>query len=265
MTEQVPAFEGCALEGDASGLYRLEIRGGKGLNILSSAVTRDLTEALRWLRGRREARALLLRGAGRRAFAGGADIGEMARLDPASARAFITRLSDLCETLRALPVPSVAAISGFCFGAGLEVAAACDLRLCSSDARFGMQEVRLGIPSVIHAALLPRLIGPGAANWLLLTGETVDAAQAERWGLVQAVAEPEALDALAERTLQSILACGPEAIRAQVALLRGWEEAPLAEALTRSIAAFGAAFEGAEAQSHLAAFLARKAEGRKPG
>ena len=116
-------------------------------------------------------RVVVLSGAGNRAFIGGADIDEMARLDEGSARAFISRLHRCCESLRDLPVPVIARITGYTLGAGLEIAAACDLRIADSTAVFGMPEVKLGIPSVIEAALLPMLIGWGRTRQICSLGD----------------------------------------------------------------------------------------------
>jgi enoyl-CoA hydratase/carnithine racemase len=121
-----------------------------------------------------------------------------------------------------------------------------------------MPEVRVGIPSVIHAALLPRLIGWGRTRWLLLTAETIDAPTALSWGLVDAVAPEGGLDAAVERTVTSLLACGPEALRAQKALLRQWEELPLKESVELSIGAFGRAFLTDEPKRLMQDFIARK-------
>ena len=121
-------------------------------------------------------------------------------------------------------MPVIARIDGYALGAGLELAAACDLRVASERAMFGMPEVRVGIPSVVEAALLPKLIGHGRARRLLLTGETIGAAEALAWGLVDAVAPPEGLDAAVERFAAAILAGGPQAIRLQKALILDWEE-----------------------------------------
>ena len=108
-----------------------------------------------------ELRLAILTGAGGRAFVGGADIGEIAALDHASARDFITLVHRCCDAFRRLPVPVIARIDGYALGAGLELAAACDLRVASETSVFGMPEVAIGIPSVVEAALLPRLIGAG--------------------------------------------------------------------------------------------------------
>lgn len=116
---------------------------------------------------------MVLTGAGDKSFIGGADIREMAALTPATAETFITRLHAMCACLRDLPVPVIARINGYAIGAGLEVAAACDLRVASNSAVFGMPEVKVGIPSVIEAALLPSLIGWGRTRELLYLGENI--------------------------------------------------------------------------------------------
>src|SRR5205814_5407868 len=129
-----------------------------------------------------------------KAFVGGANIDEMAEFaGPAEARNFILKVHACCKAIRDTPVPVIAAINGWCLGAGLEIAAACDLRLAANTARFGMPEVKLGLPSVVEAALLPALIGWGRTRRILMTGETFDAAAALAWGLVDEVHAPARL------------------------------------------------------------------------
>jgi enoyl-CoA hydratase/carnithine racemase len=147
---------------------------------------------------------------------------------------------------------------GWCLGGGLEVAAACDFRIAAHDARFGMPEVRVGIPSVIHAALLPRLIGWGRARWLVMTAENIDAPTALAWGLVDVVAPEGGLDTAVEHTVAALLACGPEALRAQKDLLRQWEELPLRESVNLSIKVFGRAFLTDEPKRLMHGFIERK-------
>ena len=144
----------CGVDRDPRGVVRLTICNAGSLNILGSAVTDGVREGLEALAADRDIRALVLAGQGEKSMIGGADIKEMATLDQTSARAFITRLRDLCEAVRAFPAPVIARMPGWCLGGGLEVAAACDFRIAAHDAMFGMPEVRVGIPSVIHAALL---------------------------------------------------------------------------------------------------------------
>src|ERR1700730_3820578 len=131
------------------------------LNALDPATIRALTAAARSLAKDPDLRAVMVTGAGDRAFIGGADVDTMAGLDAASAEAVITELHHAIAAIRDLPMPVIARIDGYCLGAGLEAAAACDLRLASENAVFGMPEVKVGMPSVIEAALLPRLIGWG--------------------------------------------------------------------------------------------------------
>jgi enoyl-CoA hydratase len=233
------------------------------LNILNRVLIAALGEQLTALGGDERLRAVVLRGAGERAFIGGADIRDMAALDAASARAFITLLHRACDAARRLPVPVIARIEGYALGAGLEVAAACDIRIAAEGARFGMPEVKVGIPSVIEAALLPSLIGWGRTRWLLYTGETIDAAEAERWGLIERCVPKAELDDAVERVLTAILACGAHAIRLQKALIREWEDLPLSQAIARGIARFGDAFKTDEPRRMMETFLAGKARARK--
>jgi enoyl-CoA hydratase/carnithine racemase len=147
----------------------------------------------------------------------------------------------------------IARIQGVCLGAGLELAAACDLRVASTAATFAMPEVKLGIPSVIHAALLPRLIGARARR-MVLTGVAVDAPTALAWGLVDAVAAPDELDAAVSAALAPILACGPEVIRTQKRLLRQWEQLPLDQAIEAGVSAFAQAYTTGEPQRFMRDF-----------
>jgi len=200
----------------------------------------------------------VLTGAGDKAFIGGASIPEMAALDTDSARDFITLVHQTCDGLRRLPVPVIARIDGFALGAGLEVAVSCDLRVASTRAQFGMPEVKVGIPSVVEAALIPQLIGFGRARELLMLGETIDAATALRWGLVERVVAPEALDAEVEKVVAALLAAGAQAVRRQKTLMQAWERLPTDEAIAAGVDAFTRAFESDEPQRMLSAFAKRK-------
>ncbi len=228
------------------------------LNILDGGLIAALRSAIDRVAADGAVRAMVLRGAGEGAFIGGADVREMAVLDPAGAREFITGLHQVCAGLRALPVPVIARIQGYCLGAGLEVAAACDLRLAAEGAIFGMPEVRVGIPSVIEAALLPRLIGMGRTRELVLTGRQVGAEEAPSWGLIERVVPAAGLDEALDGWLEAIAACGPEALRIQKALIREWENRPLDEAIEAGIDAFAEAYESDEPARMMQAFLERK-------
>jgi enoyl-CoA hydratase len=247
---------------DEAGIGTLALTDAGRLNIIGSAAIAELRSALALLSARPDLRVLVLRGSGERAFIGGADIAEMAGLTPATAEAFIARLAGLCDAVAQVPVPVIARLSGWCLGGGLEVALACDLRLCDDSAMFGMPEVKVGIPSVIHAALLPRLLGQARADWLLLTCENIDAARAEAWGLVHERCAEGGLDALVQQRGAALAALPPQALRQQKRLLRHWQTVPLAQAVRDSIGEFALAYASGEPQRLMGEFMQRKAAKR---
>lgn len=248
----------CGVDRDSRGIVRLTICNAGPLNILGSGVIRSVRQGLETLAADRQIRVLVLAGESPRSMIGGADIKEMVGLDQSSAEKFISGFGDLCEAVRIFPAPVIARMPGWCLGGGLEVAAACDFRIAAHDAKFGMPEVRVGIPSVIHAALLPRLIGSGRARWLVMTAETIDAPTALAWGLVDKVVPGDELDAAIEELVETLLKCGPEALRAQKYLARQWEELPLTEAINVSIGVFGRSFLTDEPKRLMQEFINRK-------
>jgi enoyl-CoA hydratase/carnithine racemase len=228
------------------------------LNALSSVVMDAFVAAVEQLARDDALRVLVVTGTGNRAFIGGADIDEMAQLDITSAKAFITRVHRCCEVVRDLPVPVIARIDGYTLGAGLELAAACDLRVATDSAQFGMPEVRLGMPSVVEAALLPTLVGWGRARELLLLGELVTAQDAARWGLIERVVPADALDQAVERWIQAVLSAEPTAVRLQKMLIRKWEKLPLEAAIQAGIDSFVTAFASDAPNRAIAKFRARR-------
>lgn len=243
---------------ETGGIATLTMQDAGVLNILSTPVIDGLREALARLREDDSVRVLVLRGASDRAFVAGADIAEMAALDEAKARRFISNLRDLCNAVRHFPVPVIARIPGWCLGGGLEFALACDLRICADHAQFGMPEVKVGIPSVIHAALMPPLIGAANSAWMLLTGELIDARRALDWGLVNAAVPEAELDGAVRKLAEGFAALGPAALRQQKKLLRRWETMSVDEAIEDSVAEFGAAFNTGEPQKFMNEFLESK-------
>src|ERR1700676_691210 len=208
--------------GRDGGGVAMELINSKPLNIIGSGAMEELTEALRALAHNDDLRVVVLRGAGEKAFIGGADINEMVTLDRSSGEAFIRRLAGLCEAIRECSVPVIARLAGWCLGGGLEVAMCCDLRIAESGAKFGMPEVAVGIPSVIHAALMPALIGASRAAWLLITGENIDAGMAADWGLVHEVTARDGLDIRIAELTAKLSGFGPHAVRQQKRLLNKW-------------------------------------------
>jgi enoyl-CoA hydratase/carnithine racemase len=244
-------------EPDARVAY-VTINNARKLNTLNSALMADYVAAFEGLAHDEALRCVVLTGAGDRAFIGGADIDEMATIDATTARAFITRVHRCCHAPRELPVPVIARVQGYALGAGLEVAAACDLRVAAETAQFGMPEVKLGIPSVVEAALLPMLVGWGRTREMLLLGENFSAREAAAWGLVERVVPSAGLDAAVERSVSAILAAGPHAVRLQKKLIRAWEDLPLRAAVSAGIDAFAASFSTDEPQREMAKFLAAR-------
>jgi enoyl-CoA hydratase/carnithine racemase len=251
---------------DTRGVARLTVVHDAKLNTLNPALLDAAIAALYDLAKQPSLRAAVLTGEGERAFIGGADIGAMAALEtPAEAEAFIRRVHGICAAIRDLPVPVIARINGWCLGAGLEVAAACDMRIAVRDAKFGMPEVRVGIPSVVEAALLPGLIGWGRTRRLLLLAETISAADALSWGLLEEVAHRERIDARIDAWIGNLLSAGPEAIRAQKALIRQWEDRPITEAIAAGITAFAASWKTDEPKRMMRTFLEDQKARKKRG
>jgi enoyl-CoA hydratase len=173
-------------------------------------------------------------------------------------RRFITRLHRCCDAVRAVPVPTIARINGLTLGAGLEMAAACDVRIAVENAIFGMPEVKLGIPSVIEAALLPMLIGWGRTRQILLFGENFSAREAHSWGLVNELVSGGDLDNAVARWLDRLLLCSPGAVRLQKQLIRSWEDLPVRAAIEAGIDSFATAVRSGEPSAAMRDFLERQ-------
>ncbi len=167
------------------------------------------------------------------------------------------------DVSRRLPVPVIARIEGWTLGARLEVAAACDMRVAAIGAQFGMPEVRLDCRPWWSAALLPGLIGWGRTRRLLLTGETIDAATARSWGLVEEVVAVEQLDAAVERLVEAILASGPHAVRLQKALIEDWQAMAVDAAIQHGIDGSVDAWASDEPRRMLAHSCTGDAEARR--
>lgn len=228
----------------------LTITNPSKANALTSNLVSHLTSQLRALQDEPNLRALVITGAPRPAtkkpaFIGGANVSEMAQLQTSDqARAFITNLHSAFQLIRDLPVPCIARVHGVTLGAGLELMCACDLRIATQESSFGMPEVKLGIPSVIEAALLPGLIGTGRTRRMLYLGEHFDARTMERCGLVEKVVEDEdELDSAVDEWLQTICSMGPKAMRSQKRLMQEWENVSVDQGILAGVEAFAQAYE----------------------
>lgn len=241
------------LQRQARGCIEVVLDRPDKLNALSLTLLGELTDTLNSLGDDDDMRCVVLSGAGR-AFSAGADLADLRRLDSSNAELFIRCLHSACLAVRDCPVPVMARIDGPCLGGALELAASCDMRVASERSTFAMPEVRLGIPSVIEAALLPRLMGWGRAAEMLFTGRTLTASEAHAAGLVEAVAEDPA-DVVA-KWAGDILDAGPRAIRAQKELMRAWERTHVDDAIEAGVEAFCSSWESDEAPRRIARIVA---------
>ena len=227
------------------------------LNLLAPDVVDALRDAFEALARDPAVRVAVLTGGGR-AFTAGMDVRVLRDLDVSGAKRLITALHGAIEAVHHAPFPVIAALNGPCLGAGLELALACDLRVSVAGALLGLPEVRVGVPSVIEAALLPMVVGPGRAAELLLSGEPITAGVAFDWGLVNRVVSPDGLRGAVEELVGKILACGPAAIRLQKELMIAWRYADLRTAIGCGINAFAAAYATGEPREGAMAFLEKR-------
>jgi enoyl-CoA hydratase/carnithine racemase len=230
------------------------------LNTLTHELILQLTEEIRRWSGEKAIRVIVLAGSGDKAFVGGVDVRAMMDLDPPGAERFITDLHRCFLAIRQSDKLVIASINGFALGGGLELVASCDLRIASDRARFGMPEVRVGIPSVIEAAYLPRLIGLGRAAEIVYLGEMIDAQEALRIGLVNQVAIHDQLKEATRAMAEKALRCGPTAMVLQKKLIAQWMDLNLSDAAEAGIRTFRETDKTGEPKEGMKAFL----EKRKP-
>jgi enoyl-CoA hydratase/carnithine racemase len=241
---------------------RVVYDNARKLNAVNPPALLDLTEAFLGLAREDDLRCVVFSGAGGRAFIGGADINHMTTMKhPEDGRRFLTQIHKLCQAIRDVPVPVICKAEGYTLGAGLEVAVSCDIRIAADTAWFGMPEVKVGLPSVVEAALLPRLIGWGRTSWLLLTAQNIDAPTADRWGLVEQVVPAAQLDDAVERCVESIVEATPQAMRVQKRLMRRWERLSIDEGIQAGIDAMAESVADAEHLERMTAFVNRKRKG----
>lgn len=232
------------------------------LNALSMATMRELDAALDELAAAPQVRAIVLTGAGEKAFVAGADISEFNNLASArEATDYALRGQAVLNKIEALPKPVIAAINGFALGGGCELAMACDIRLAADTARLGQPEINLGIiPGYGGTQRLARLVGRGRANLLCLTGEMIDAAEALRIGLVDRVVPAADLLSEAKALARKLAGQAPVALALIKQAIRVGLEGSLAEGLTYEAAQFGVVFDTEDRWEGVTAFL----EKRKP-
>ena len=230
------------------------------LNALNDLTITELGQAIEEIRTRDEVGGVILTGAGTKAFVAGADIAELSTQDPLEGRERARRGQYILRRIETSPKPVIAAVNGFALGGGCELAMACHIRIASETAKFGQPEVKLGIgPGYGGSQRLPRLVGRGRALELILTAEMIDAREAYRIGLVNAVVPPPDLLRVAGEMLRKILANGPIAVAMSIdAVVRG-VELPLEDALLLEADQFGLLASTDDMREGMRAFLEKRA------
>jgi enoyl-CoA hydratase len=233
----------------------------EALNALNSRVLQELLMTIDHLSMAADVGAIILTGAGDRAFVAGADIKEMVALSALEMRAFSETGRRLGDAIAACNKPVLAAINGYALGGGAELALACDIRIASNKAKIGQPEVNIGIiPGFGGSQRLPRLVGLGWASELIYTGEAIDAATAAQIGLVNRVVPAERLMEETKSLARKILEKSPAAIALAKACLRAAMEMPLSAGLDLETAAFGVVGSTKDKEEGMRAFI----EKRKP-
>ncbi len=207
------------------GVGRVTINRPNAHNALSKETNEELRQLASELASNSDVRVVLLRGAGEKSFCAGADLKERKGVSAAQTGPYVDAISGAIHAWARIPQPTIAVVNGYAFGGGMELAIACDIRIASDNALFGLTEVKLGImPGAGGTQRLPRLIGVAAAKELILLGKRIDAERALAIGLVSAVVPTAGLDAAEEQLLSDIAGCAPLSLRmAKEAIDRGVE------------------------------------------
>ncbi|UPG91287.1 enoyl-CoA hydratase-related protein [Luteibacter aegosomaticola] len=244
---------------DRGAVRTLTVNRPDKLNALNRETLGELTLAFRQAQQDDAVRVVVLAGAGEKAFVAGADIAEMTTLTPAKAQVFSRAGQDLMLTIERLDKPVVAKIQGYTLGGGMELAMACHLRVASEKAKFGQPEIGLGlIPGFGGTQRLTRLAGRGVALELCLLGQQIDAARAERLGIVTRVVAPEELDATVDAMADQLAAAAPLALKGILEAVIEGGECAIDQGLAFETQGFALAFSTEDMREGTAAFLERR-------
>ncbi len=244
----------------SDGVALVTVNRPEKLNSLNYAVLSLLHSAFERLRNDPAVRAVILTGAGDKAFVAGADIAELASLSPEQARANSEKGHELTRLIETLGKPVIAAINGFALGGGCELALACTIRLAAEGVKIGTPEVKLGlICGYGGTQRLPRLVGRGRAQELLLTGEPVDAAEALRMGLVNRVVKKDALLEEARALALRIAAAGPLAVRYTLTAVDTGLDRSLEAGMANESQLFSQCFRTRDMEEGTTAFIEKRA------
>ncbi len=249
------SFVNCEVQGAVA---VLTIDRPKALNALNPDVLADLKAAFEGI-DQNAVRCVVLTGAGDKSFVAGADIGSMSTMTKAEGEAFGKLGNDIFLMIESFPLPVIAAVNGFALGGGCELAMSCDIRICSDNAMFGQPEVGLGItPGFGGTQRLPRIVGLGMAKQLLYTARNIDAAEALRIGLVNAVVPQADLMETALKMASTIAKNAPIAVRACKQAVNEGMQVSIDKAVEIEEKLFGGCFETHDQVEGMACFLSRE-------
>ena len=214
------------------GVAAITLNRPEALNAINMAMRDDLWTFIHAAQLDPDVRVLVFRGDGPRAFSAGADISEFGTAPSLHQSREARRQRDLWALLEDLPIPTIAALHGFCFGAGIELPLYCDLRIAADNTRIALPEVTLGyIPSAGGTQLMPRIAPPGAARGLILSGDPIDAQRALAWGIVHRVVPVDQLDAAVDAAAQRLAQADPDLTAALKRSIRRGLDLPISAAI----------------------------------
>ena len=241
------------------GISTVTINRPQSLNALNSELIDELTDVVEKSLRNQSVQVAILTGSGNKAFVAGADIAEMANMTTMQAMHFSRKGQKLIQLIENANKVFIAAVNGYALGGGFELALACDYIYASQNAFFGLPEVTLGIiPGFGGTQNLPRLIGPNRSRELIYSGQKLDAAQAESWGIVNKVVEQDQLLAEAMVSAQSIMSNGLRAIGLAKETIRSGMNMPKGDAILHESSIFGGLFSTEDQKEGMAAFLDKR-------
>jgi len=241
------------------GILFITIDRPKVLNALNAATVEELRQAFNAARDDDSVKCVILTGAGEKAFVAGADINELAQMTPITGKQVAEKGQRTFRAIERFPKPVIAAVNGFALGGGCELALACHIRIASEKAQLGLPEVTLGIiPGYGGTQRMARLLGKGKALELILTGDRVGAAEAERIGLVNKVVPADQLMTAAEEMARTIAKRGPLAVRAAIEAVMSGSEMPFDEGQFLEATLFGLLASTEDMKEGMSAFLAKR-------
>ena len=241
---------------DVDGVRRVRLDRPGQLNALTREDVRAVTAAVRALPP--GVTALTFSGSGPRAFSAGVHTEVFEGLSSRAAREFISELGEMLAVVRRAPVPTVCSVGGYCLGGAMELAMGCDLRVASTTAVFGMPEIKVGIPSVLDAALLQQHVGLSKAKEMLLTGDLYPVAELDRFGFCNVVVPPEQLEGATEALVRRVANHSPAATAAQKRLFETWQNSGLQTSVEASIGEFAEVFGNPATLDRVRAYRARR-------